>query len=138
MSTTKIMIQAIISEAIEKVWDFYTKPEHITQWNFADPSWHCPKAENDLRVGGKYRSRMEARDGSWGFDFEATYDEVVDKEKFTYTMSDGRQATTQFEKLGNTTKVSIQFDAESENSEEAQKDGWKAILDNFKKYVEAR
>lgn len=137
MSTAKITVQTTISATTEKVWNFYTKPEHITKWNFADESWHCPKAENDLRVGGKYSSRMEAKDGSWGFDFEATYDEVVDKEKFTYTMSDGRQATTQFEKLGNATKVTIRFDAESENSEEVQKEGWQSILDNFKKYAEA-
>lgn len=100
MSTIKITVQATIAEDIEKVWDYYTNPEHITKWNFAADDWHCPKAENDMKAGGKYSARMEAKDGSWGFDFDATYDEVIDNEKFTYTMSDGRQATTNFENLG--------------------------------------
>jgi uncharacterized protein YndB with AHSA1/START domain len=137
MNATKITVQATISADSSKVWDFYTNPKHITKWNFASDDWHCPSAENDMRVGGKYKSRMEAKDGSFGFDYEATYDEVVGKEKFIYTMPDGRQVTTRFERLGDKTKVIITFDAESENSEEMQRGGWQAILDNFKKYVEA-
>ena len=136
MSTTKITVQATISANTKKVWDFYTKPEHITKWNFASDDWHCPKAENDMSVGGKYSARMEAKDGSFGFDFEAIYDEVADKEKFTYTMGDGRQATTSFKSLNDTTSITITFDAENENPVEMQKGGWQAILDNFKKYVE--
>ena len=137
MNATKITVQATISADSGKVWEFYTNPKHITKWNFASDDWHCPSAENDMRVGGKYKARMEAKDGSFGFDFEATYDEVVGKDKFTYTMPDGRQVTTRFERLGDKTKVIITFDAESENSEEMQRGGWQAILDNFKKYVEA-
>jgi uncharacterized protein YndB with AHSA1/START domain len=136
MNATKITIHATIAANHNKVWECYTNPRHITKWNFASDDWHCPTAENDMQVGGKYRSRMEAKDGSWGFDFEATYDEVVDQEKFSYTMADGRQAITRFESHGDQTKVTITFDAESENSEDMQRDGWQAILNNFKKYVE--
>lgn len=137
MSTTKITVETLVSADTKKVWDYWTKPEHITKWNFADDDWHCPKAENDLKVGGKLSSRMEAKDGSFGFDFEAIYDEVVDQKKLKYTMTDGRQATTSFEDLGGETKITIVFDAENENPVEMQKGGWQAIMDNFKKYAEA-
>lgn len=136
MNTTKITVESIVSADIKKVWDYYTKPEHITKWNFASDDWQCPKAENDMRVGGKYTARMEAKDGSFGFDFEATYSEITDKEKFTYTMGDGREATVNFKNLDDKTKVTVTFDAESVNSEEMQKGGWQAILNNFKKYTE--
>jgi uncharacterized protein YndB with AHSA1/START domain len=136
MQTTKITVAATIAADNTKVWDYWTKPEHITKWNFASDDWHCPSAENELKVGGKLRSRMEAKDGSFGFDFEAIYDEVVDHKKIKYTMADGRQATTNFEDLGGKTKVTITFDAENENPEEMQQQGWQAILDNFKKYAE--
>lgn len=136
MNTTRITVQATINANTKKVWDYYTRPEHITKWNFASDDWQCPSATNDMRVGGKYSSRMEAKDGSWGFDFEAIYDEVVAHEKFTYTMTDGRKASTRFENQGNTTNVINAFDAESENPVDMQRDGWQAILDNFKKYVE--
>lgn len=137
MKDSKITVQADILTASAKVWRFYTNPEHITQWNAASDDWHCPSAENDLRPGGKMRSRMEARDGSFGFDFEATYDRVRDQEEIAYTMTDGRQATVNFEHLGNHTRVVITFDAETENPVEMQRQGWQAILDNFKKYSES-
>lgn len=136
MEQTKITVEATISADRKKVWDFWTKPEHITKWNFATDDWQCPRAENDLRVGGKYFARMEAKDRSFGFDFEAVYNEVIDQKKLTYTMSDGRQATTDFESLDETTKVTTTFDAESVNDVEMQRAGWQAILDNFKKYAE--
>jgi uncharacterized protein YndB with AHSA1/START domain len=136
MAQQKIQIEAMISADPAKVWSYWTRPEHITQWNFATPEWQCPKATNDLRPGGKYSARMEARDGSFGFDFEAIYDEVVDQKKISYTMLDGRKATTDFEKTGNGTKVTTVFDAEDQNPVEMQKNGWQAILHNFKKYVE--
>lgn len=136
MNATKITVDTTVNAKPEKVWDFYTAPEHITKWNFATDDWQCPTAENDMRVGGKYRSRMEAKDGSWGFDFEATYDEVVDRDKFSYTMTDGRQATTAFKDLGDRTQITITFDAENENPVEMQQEGWQAILNNFKKYAE--
>lgn len=136
MSYSQIRIEAVISAAVSKVWSYWTEPKHITRWNFAIPEWQCPKATNDLRVGGKYFARMEAKDGSFGFDFEAIYDEVVDQKKIVYTMTDGRKATTIFESLGDKTKVTTIFDAETENSEEIQRSGWQAILNNFKKYAE--
>lgn len=137
MNKTKITVEAIISADSKKVWDFWNKPEHITKWNFAVDDWHCPRSENDLRVGGKLNSRMEAKDGSFGFDFEAIYDEIIDQKKITYSMADGRQATTSFENLGDKTKVTTTFDAETENPVEMQKEGWQAILNNFKKYAES-
>jgi uncharacterized protein YndB with AHSA1/START domain len=133
----KIMIQSTIAAETSKVWEYWTKPEHITKWNFATEEWECPTAENDLRPGGKYTARMQAKDGSFGFDFEAIYDEVVDQKKITYTMGDGRQATTDFEDLGGQTKVTTTFDAEGEHDAEMQRAGWQAILDNFKRYAEA-
>jgi uncharacterized protein YndB with AHSA1/START domain len=136
MNKSKIAIEALISADVKKVWDFYTKPEHITKWNFASDDWHCPSASNDMRVGGKYNARMEAKDGSFGFDFEAIYDEVIDQKKIAYTMLDGRQAVTDFEYQNSKTKVATTFDAENENPVELQREGWQAILDNFKKYVE--
>ena len=129
-------MEATIAADTKKVWDYWTKPKHIINWNFADDSWHCPKAENDLRVGGKMNSRMEAKDGSFGFDFEGIYDEVIEHKKITYTMADGRQATTIFENVDGRTNVTITFDAENENPVEMQKGGWQAILNNFKKYTE--
>lgn len=137
MKTTKITVKAAISADTQKVWNYWTNPEHITNWNFASDDWHCPGAENDLKVGGKYSARMEAKDGSFGFDFEAIYNEIIDQKRITYTLTDGRQATTDFEDLDGNTKVTTTFDAESENSVDMQRDGWQAILNNFKKYTEA-
>lgn len=138
MAFSKIKIEATVSAMPRRVWDCWTKPEHITKWNFASDDWQCPWAKNDLHVGGKYAARMEAKDGSFGFDFEAVYNEITDLKKITYTMGDGRVASTDFEDLGGgKTKVTTVFDAETMNSEEMQKQGWQAILNNFKKYVES-
>lgn len=137
MNATKITVQSTVATDKNKAWEYWTKPAHITKWNFADESWHCPSAENDLRVGGTYSARMEAKDGSFGFDFGAVYDEVIDGQKLTYTMGDGRQATTTFEDQGASTLVTTIFDAESQNSVEMQKFGWQAILNNYKKYAES-
>lgn len=137
MNKTSITIESLISSDVKKVWDYWITPRHITKWNFASDDWHCPKAENDLRIGGKLKSRMEAKDGSFGFDFEAIYDEVISQKKITYTMLDGRRAITVFENQKGKTKVSTTFDAENENPVEMQRTGWQAILDNFKKYVES-
>lgn len=137
MSNTKIKIEATVSADIKKVWEYWTKPEHITKWNFASDDWHCPRAENDLKIGGKFNSRMEAKDGSFGFDFWGIYDEIVEHKKIVYTMGDGRKAITTFEDQNNKTKVTTLFEPENENPVEMQKGGWQAILNNFKKYVEA-
>ena len=137
MDINEISIKAEVKAGIEKVWDFYTKPEHIVNWNFASDDWHCPRAENDLRVGGTYSARMEAKDGSFGFDLSAIYDDVVENEKIVYTMEDGRKVETEFQDSGDSTTVTTKFEAESENPIEMQRDGWQSILDNFKKYTEA-
>ncbi len=135
---TKITVGTIVAAPPQTVWEFWTAPQHITQWNFASDDWQCPRAENDLRVGGKLCSRMEAKDGSFGFDFEAVYDEVVAQQKIAYTMGDGRRAVTVFESEGGKTKVTTTFDAEGTHSLEMQQGGWQAILDNFKKYAESK
>lgn len=136
MGNSKIKIETTISAPPQKVWTYWTKPEHITKWNFASDDWQCPRATNDLRTGGKYSARMEAKDGSFGFDFVAVYDEVVDQKKIAYTMEDGRQAITEFQGLGDQTKVMTTFDAETQNPAEMQRQGWQAILNNFKSYTE--
>ena len=136
MKREKIIIQATVSADIEKVWDYYTLPEHITKWNFASEDWQCPHASNDMRVGGKYLARMEAKDGSFGFDFEAVYDQIIVGERFSYSMPDGREVNVTFNDAGGKTEVSVSFDAETENPVEMQREGWLAILNNFKKYTE--
>lgn len=135
METEQITVEATVAADAKKTWDYYTKPEHITKWNFADPSWHCPAASNDMKIGGKYLARMEAKDGSFGFDFEAYYTEIVEGEKFNYEFG-GRSSKVQFESLGKQTKVIVSFDPETENPIEMQSQGWQMILNNFKKYAE--
>jgi uncharacterized protein YndB with AHSA1/START domain len=136
MSLSKITVQAAISSDAKTVWNLYTTPEHITQWNFAHPSWHCPTASNDMRIGGRYIARMEAKDGSFGFDFDAIYTAIEPHVSFTYTFG-GREATVIFKEEHQQTIVTISFDPETENPIEMQRDGWQAILDNFKKYTES-
>lgn len=130
------MIKATILADRKKVWDYYTLPEHITKWNFASDDWQCPSAINDLRIGGKYIARMEANDGSFGFDFVAKYDEIIDYEKIAYTILDNRKVIIKFESKNNETELHITFEAEHENPIELQREGWQAILNNFKKYTE--
>ncbi|PKA16389.1 SRPBCC family protein [Leptospira haakeii] len=137
MDSKQITIQSTIAADIKKAWDYYTNPQHIIKWNFATDDWQCPWAKNDMRPGGKYSARMEAKDGSFGFEFEAIYDTVVDQKNFAYTMGDGRKATVNFENKDNKTLVTVSFDPESQNPVEMQRGGWQAILDNFKKYTEA-
>lgn len=132
----KITIETLINARIEKVWDFWNEPKHITQWNAASEDWHTPQASNDLRPGGRLSSRMEAKDGSFGFDFEGTYTDVVPLSVISYTLEDGRTVTITFSSKGNQTLIKESFDAEGTNSIERQQAGWQAILDNFKKYVE--
>lgn len=134
---TAITVEATVNAPVEKVWEYWGKPEHITQWCNASPEWHAPRAENDLQTGGKFSTRMEAKDGSFGFDFGGVYDEVKPNELIAYTMGDGRKVTVIFNSDGNTTKVVETFDAEEQNPVEMQRGGWQAILDNFKKYVES-
>ncbi len=135
MNLEKITVQATVAAPKEKAWDYYTNPQHIVHWNFADPSWYCPNAENDLRIGGTYKARMEARDGSFGFDFEAIYTELTLGEGFTYGLGD-RMVTVSLQSAGDKTEIVVTFDPESENPIELQRRGWQAILDNFKAYTE--
>lgn len=135
-NAANITVEATIAADNKKVWDYWTKPEHITKWNFASDDWHCPRAENDLRVGGKMKSRMEAKDGSFGFDFEAVYDEIIDGKKIVYTIADGRKVTTGFENGNGGTKITTVFEAEDQNPAAMQQAGWQAILEHFKKYTE--
>ncbi len=132
-----ISVSTTVNAPVEKVWNSWTRPEHIINWNNASPDWHTPKAENDLRPGEKFNYRMEAKDGSFGFDFWGVYDVVKPNEYIEYTMGDGRKAKIIFTSLDNKTKIDEIFEAETENSIELQKGGWQAILDNFKKYTES-
>lgn len=130
-----ITVETVVPVAPEQAWRAFTTPEAITQWNFASPDWCCPSAQVDLRVGGTHSARMEARDGSFGFDFAGVYEEVEPHRAVTLRMGDGRSARTTFEAEDGSTRVKTIFDAESENSLELQRDGWQAILDNYAAYV---
>lgn len=136
MGKTVITIESTINAPVETVWEYWNKPEHITKWNAASEDWHSPRAENDLRPGGKFSARMEAKDGSMGFDFAGIYDSITPNQYIAYTMGDGRKVEVNFSQSGNSTKVVESFEAEDMHSHEMQKAGWQAILDNFKKYTE--
>ncbi len=132
-----ITIEALVNAPVEKVWEFWTSPKHIMQWNNASDDWHTTKAENDVRVGGSFSSRMEAKDGSFGFDFGGVYDEVKPNEVLAYTLGDDRKVKIQFSQEGNQTKITETFGAEEMNPIAMQEFGWQSILNNFKKYTEA-
>lgn len=136
-SPHNITIQSNINAPVEKVWKLYTTPEDIVQWNHASDDWHSPRAENDLRVGGKFVFRMEAKDGSSGFDFNGIYDEVKVNELIAYSIEDGRKVRITFSENNGITTTVVTFEAENVYPVEMQRSGWQAILDNFKKYVEA-
>ena len=132
----KITVNTFVRKPKEQVWEYFTLPEHITQWNFAIPEWHCPKAENNLKTDGRFTYRMEARDGSMGFDFSGTYTEVALWKELRYALDDGRTVSVMFDEGPKGTSVTETFDAEEQNSIEMQQQGWQAILDNFKIYAE--
>ncbi|MES2431006.1 MAG: SRPBCC family protein [Bacteroidota bacterium] len=132
-----ITVETNINAPVEKVWDTMTTPEHIMQWNNASDDWHTPSAKNDLRAGGKFVYRMEAKDGSFAFDFGGVFDEIKENELLKYTIGDGRKVTVEFIPNGAETKVVETFEAEQTHTVEMQRAGWQAILDNFKKYVES-
>ena len=134
---TIITVESTVNAPVEKVWEYWTKPEHITKWNNASDDWHTLWVKADLREGGSFVARMEARDGSMGFDFGGVYDILRPNEYIEYTIGDGRKVKVTFSVQGNTTKVVESFEAENTNSVEIQQGGWQAILDNFKKYTEA-
>jgi uncharacterized protein YndB with AHSA1/START domain len=134
---TQIIVENTISVPVEKLWQYWVAPEHIKRWNHASADWHTPFAENDLRVGGKFLSRMEARDGSFGFDFGGVYDKVKINELIEYTLGDGRKVKVSFFPVENGTRLVEIFEAENSNPVEMQKTGWQSILDNFKNYAES-
>ena len=136
MTFPQITITALVDAPLAKVWYLWTEPVHITHWNFASDDWCCPRATSDLRVGGTYNARMEAKDGSFGFDLEAVWFEVTEGSALGFTMTDGRRTRTTFTPEGTGTRVTTVFDAEATHPLEMQRDGWQAILNNFKGYVE--
>ncbi len=138
MEPTKITIQATVNAAVEKVWKIRTSPEHIVKWNAASDDWHTTKAENDLSVGGKFSSRMKAKDRSFGFDFGGVYDTVVLNKQIAFTLDDGRKVEILFVTESDTTRIVETIEAENENPVEMQRDGWQAIPNNFKKYTESK
>lgn len=138
METTKITISAIVNAPVETAWNTWTNPNDIIQWNTASDDWHTTKAENDLRTGGTFSYRMEAKDGSMGFDFAGFYENVIPLKHITYSIGDGRKVTIDFSAENNKTKVVETFETEPTHSIELQQSGWQAILENFKKVAESK
>lgn len=132
-----VTVETVIKAPIEKIWKQWTEPTHITRWYNASDYWHAPYAENDLRVNGKFKTTMAAKDGSMSFDFEGVYTNIVQYKTIQYTLLDGRKVKITFTEQGDSTKVVEAFETENENPADMQRVGWQAILDNFKKYAEA-
>jgi uncharacterized protein YndB with AHSA1/START domain len=137
MEFKKVQIGAKINRNVDRIWEYYTEPEHVMQWNHASDDWHCLAAVNDLREGGRFCYTMASRDGKVSFDFEGKYVTIVPPSRIFYILDDERTVDVHFKPQNDGTEVKIEFDAEGENSIEMQRQGWQAILDNFKKYVEA-
>lgn len=139
METTEkisITVESIVNAPVAKVWEYWNKPEHITEWCQASDDWHAPYAENDLKVGGKFKTTMAAKDGSFSFDFGGVYSKVEQHKAIEYKMDDGREVRIKFTEAGNGTAIAETFDAENTNPAEMQRAGWQAILDNFARYTE--
>jgi len=136
-TATRITVEATVNAPVEKVWESWTKPDHIVKWNYASDDWHSPWAKSDFREGGNFSARMEAKDGSMGFDFGGVFTVIRPNEYIETTLGDGRKVETSFSKEGNQTKVIETFEAENTHPVELQRGGWQAILDNFKKYTES-
>lgn len=133
---TAITVKTSVKDTLENVWNKFTQPEHVVNWNFASDDWHCPKAENQLEAGKNFTYTMASKDGEMSFDFVGTYDEVNPMKQFIYHIADGRKVTVKFHKLDNSIIVTENFFPEDIHSLELQRDGWQAILNNFKKYAE--
>ena len=129
-------METVVNATLETAWSSLTLPEHITQWSFASPDWHTPRASNDLRPGGKFTMHMAARDGSVSFDFTGTYSEVNSLSGYNYTIEDGRKVEVTLSETDGGVLVKEEFDAETIHPPEMQRAGWQAILDNFKRYTE--
>lgn len=134
--TKTISVRISTKEPIEKAWNYFTQPEHITRWCFASDDWHCPKAENDLKVGGTFSTAMASKDGQMSFEFAGTYLEVTPMKSYTYGMPDGRQVSVKFQLIDDNVIITENFVPESQNPIEMQRAGWQAILENFKKHLE--
>lgn len=134
----KITVDTLANTDLSTAWTAYNTPADITRWNQASPDWHSPRSEVDLREGGRFNTRMEAKDGSAGFDFSGTYTRVVPKEEVAYRMDDGREATVRFSEEDEGVRIMVEFDAEGTHPVEMQRDGWQAILDSFGRYVEGK
>ena len=134
---TPITITSTVNAPIASVWKHWTEPESVKQWNSASPDWHTPSAKNDLREGGEFVYRMEAKDQSFGFDFGGKYTKVMNHKQIDYVMADGRKVSNVFDERDGKTHITVTFDPETENPEEMQRGGWQSILDNFKKYAES-
>jgi len=137
MNHTVITVNVLVNKPVEKVWEYFTGTQHIIKWNAASADWHTTSAENDLTIGGKFSYRMEAKDGSFGFDFWGIYDNIVPNKIIEYTLGDNRKVIVGFKSVNDATEIIERFDAETQNSVELQQTGWQAILNNFKAYVEA-
>ncbi len=133
---TIITIDVTVNASLERAWETWTKPEHIVSWNFASDDWQCPAAINDVSEGGKFSWRMEAKDGSMGFDFDGTYTKVIPKEILEYDLGDGRPVRVRFEQQGDVTILTETFQGEDTNTLEQQRHGWQCILNNYKAYIE--
>lgn len=133
----KITVQTSVNKDIEATWKFWTEPDHITKWNFATDDWICPSASNDFQIEGTFSFRMEAKDGSIGFDFSGKYDEIEPNKKIVYSIEDGRKVEVIFSAVNQTTEITEIFEAEKLNPVEMQQAGWQSILNNFKKYAES-
>jgi uncharacterized protein YndB with AHSA1/START domain len=136
MTLQQITVATTVPMPPARAWALFTQPASITQWNFASDDWHCPSASVDLVVGGTHKAQMAARDGSFSFDFEGIYTEVLEPQALTLLLGDGRRSRTTFAPVADGTLVQTSFDPETENSLELQRDGWQAILDNYRKYAE--
>ncbi len=134
----KITVEKLVKAKLAKVWNAWNTPADILQWNAASADWHTTKSSVDLREGGMFSARMEAKDGSFGFDFGGVYTRVVPNEAIEFRMDDGREVAVRFTEQPGGVLVTETFDAETENSPEMQRDGWQSILDNFGRHVEAR
>lgn len=132
----KITVQTKVNKDANSTWTYWTEPEHITGWNFASPDWHCPRAINDVKPGGRFSWRMEAKDGSMGFDFCGSYLSVKHAQQITAKLDDGRHLEINFQNMAGETTVSQSFDPDDSIAPEQQQAGWQAILENFRKYTE--
>ena len=135
--TNPITVTTIVNVPLQTAWEYLTLPEHITKWNFASDDWECPTATNDLRVGGKFSYNMAAKDGSFSFDFDGTYTEVIENQLIKYELADGRKIEVTFKEVDGGVEVTEVFDPETENPRDMQQGGWQAILNNYKKYSES-